>query len=600
MYSMLTTRANIQDFTVNLTQKAAEKKLDPVWGREKELGRLTSILLKRTKNNPLILGNPGVGKTAIVEELARTIVDKTCHRDLVDKEIIVLDVASLVAGTSERGALEERLTDFIKEIRENENAIVMVDEIHLLGARSSSAKQSTANIDAGTSIMNMLKPALARGNFTCIGATTYKEYSKYILNDKAMARRFQVMILEEPDVNETKEILAHIKSRFEEFHECEVDKDVLNYIAELADRYLHYRTFPDKAIDLLDETCSKVKLEYFRKKRSSRVVSEDDVNDVVQSIMKVPLQITQDTSTKLVSAELQLLTTLHGQDDAINTVIKTMRRHTCGFQNPNRPIASMLLIGPTGTGKTETANVLADAFFESREHSILRFDMSEYMTPNSVSSLIGAPAGYVGYEDDGRLTKGIKRNPYCIVLLDEIEKAHHSIHNVLLQILEDGILKNNKGDTFSFKNAIIIMTSNVGFKDASSTGSSLGFRTDSGVASLECVYNKDDIMNELRYTFRPEFLNRIDTVVPYEYLQRSGIEKIVNDVINSEIVKINERLKANVVVSTDTRRQIVDAVVSENAGARPTRSVVNRMVVDPLCERYLNKNGNIENQWVLL
>lgn len=599
MYSRVV-RANLDQFCVNLTKRALKNQLDPVWGREKELNRLTAILLKRSKRNPLILGDPGVGKTAIVEELARTIVNKTCHDDLLDKEIVVLDIAGMVAGTSERGSLETRLTELMEEINENENLIVMIDEIHMLGSSGNSSSRRTANIDAGTSIMNILKPALARGKMTCIGATTYKEYSQYIRDDKAMERRFQVMVLDEPDTDGAKSILSHINNRYEEFHDCTVSENVLHHIVDLAERYLHYRPFPDKAIDLLDETCSRVKLEYYKELRKDRIVTEDDVNDVMRSIMEVPIQVSDDNTVKLATAEMQLLSTIHGQEVAINTVIKTMRRHMCGFHNPNRPIASMLLIGPTGTGKTETVNVMADAFFGSRERNILRFDMSEYMTPNSVSSLIGAPAGYVGYDDDGTLTKGIKRNPYSIVLFDEIEKAHYSVHNILLQIMEDGILTNNKGAQFSFKNAIIVMTSNVGFKDSRANGSKLGFDTESNGGFPKCVYNKDDIMNELRYTFRPEFLNRIDAVVPYEYLDRQAIEKIVKDIINAELVKINALLNVNVVVSNETRMQMVDMVIAENAGARPARAAVNRLLVDPMSERLLNRQGNMKNQWILM
>lgn len=599
MYSRVV-RANLDQFCVNLTKKASQNQLDPVYGREKELHRLTAILLKRSKSNPLILGDPGVGKTALVEELARTIVNKTCHHDLLDKEIVVLDIAGMVAGTSERGSLEARLTELMEEINENENLIVMIDEIHMLGTSGNSSSRSTANIDAGTSIMNILKPALARGKITCIGATTYKEYSRYIREDKAMERRFQVMVLDEPDAAGTKSILSHINNRYEEFHDCIVGENVLHHIVDLAERYMHYRPFPDKAIDLLDETCSRVKLEHYKKLRKDRVVTEDDVNDVMRSIMEVPIQVSDDNTVKLTTAEMQLLGTIHGQEVAINTVIKTMRRHMCGFHNPNRPIASMLLIGPTGTGKTETVNVLADAFFGSRERNILRFDMSEYMTPNSVSSLIGAPAGYVGYDDDGTLTKGIKRNPYSIVLFDEIEKAHYSVHNILLQIMEDGILTNNKGGQFSFKNAIIVMTSNVGFKDARPHGTKLGFDTESATGFPKCVYNKDDIMNELKYTFRPEFLNRIDAVVPYEYLDRLAVDKIVNDIINAELVKINTLLNVNVVVSNETRAKMVDMVMAENAGARPARAAVNRLLVDPMSERLLNRQGKMKNQWILM
>lgn len=602
MYSSVV-RANLDQFCVNLTKKASKNQLDPVWGREKELNRLTAILLKRSKRNPLILGDPGVGKTAIVEELARTIVNKTCHDDLLDKEIVVLDIAGMVAGTKERGSLETRLTELMEEIRENENLIVMIDEIHMLGssgASGNSGSRATANINAGTNIMNILKPALARGNMTCIGATTYKEYSQYIRDDKAMERRFQVMILDEPDVDGAKSILSYIKSRYEEFHDCIVGENVLSHIADIAERYMYYRPFPDKAIDLLDETCSRVKLEYYKKLRKDNVVTEEDVNAVMRSIMEVPIQVSNDNTVKLASAEEQLLCAIHGQDAAINTVIKTMRRHMCGFYNPNRPIASMLFIGPTGTGKTETVNVMADAFFGSRERNILRFDMSEYMTPNSVSSLIGAPAGYVGYDDDGALTKGIKRNPYSIVLFDEIEKAHCSVHNILLQIMDDGILSNNKGMQFSFKNAIIVMTSNVGFKDAQPHGTKLGFDTESINDVPTCMYNKDDIMNELRYTFRPEFLNRIDAVVPYEYLDRQAIEKIVKDIIDAEIVKINTLLSVNVVVSNETRKRMVDMVIAENAGARPARAAVNRLLLDPMSEQLLNRQDNMKDQWILM
>ena len=591
----------LKKYSVNLTERAAKNLIDPAWGRQREISRLTSILLKRSKNNPLILGDPGVGKTALVEELARSIANETCHRDLLDKQVLSLDVAGLIAGTRERGELEERVKGIMSEVENEDNLIIMIDEIHMLSAREGGSK-SDGNTNAGSSVMNMLKPALARGTFTCIGATTYSEYSKYIMKDKAMERRFQTIILNEPDEEDTVGILMHIKSRYEEFHNCELSDEVVRHCVELAGRYLHYRPYPDKAIDLMDETCSKVKLDYHKRKRQDKVVTIEDVNDIVQSIMNVPLQITTDESIRMDIIDRELKSCIHGQSEALDTIVRTMKRHLCGFKPPTRPITSMLFIGPTGTGKTETTNMLADLFFGSRYDNIIRLDMSEYMTSNTVSTLVGAPAGYAGYEEDGILTKAIKNNPYSIVLFDEIEKAHYSIHNLLLQVLEDGILTNNKGVQYSFRNAIIIFTSNVGFSDKMQSG--MGFtdqRADSG--SPECMYNKNNIMNELRYTFRPEFLNRLDSIVPFDYLTNDVMDKIVNDVINHEISKINQTIRLNVVVSTTTRNAIIEQVRIQNVGARPIRSIVNNMVVDPICEKYLSRKGKSNDKnssWIVI
>lgn len=583
----------LDTYTINLNEKAKKNELDPIWGRQKELQRLTSIMIKRTKNNPIILGEPGVGKTAIVEELARSIVNKTCHHDLSDLEIRLLDITSLIAGCKERGELETRLTELLKEIQDDENIVVMIDEIHTISSVDNKSNKSFDNTNGIVS--NILKPSLARGGFSCIGATTFDEYTQHFTKDKALDRRFQPVILKEPSKDDTLDILKHIKYKYEDFHDCEVSEEALEQCIYLADKYLFYRQFPDKAIDLLDEACSKIKVDLYNEKRNDNILKKTDINDVLQQIMSVPLKLSTDIE-KVKVLEKTLETSFFGQEEAVKTVIDTLKRHLVGFYNSNRPIASMMFVGPPGTGKTHLVNVLADAFYESKEKSVIRFDMSEFMTSTSISTLIGAPPGYAGYEEKGLLTNQIKTNPYSIILFDEIEKAHPSIYNLLLQVIEDGVLSDSHGNTYSFKNAIIIFTSNVGFTNKSTE--KLGFDVESNEKPF-CTYNRDNIMQELKYTFRPEFLNRIDCIVPFEYLSSDVVRTIANKMINDTISLIYLKIGCQPVISNATRERIIEIGTTKHMGARPLRNAINTLIIDPVSEKVL-ENIDIKNRWFVI
>lgn len=582
----------LDTYTINLNERAKNNELYPIYGREKELQRLTAIMIKRTKNNPIILGEAGVGKTAIVEELARSIVNKTCHSDLSDLEIRMLDLAAIVAGCKERGELETRMTDLVKELSDNKNTVIMIDEIHTLSI-GETAKSSLEN--ANGIISNILKPSLARGAFACIGATTFDEYTQYFSKDKALDRRFQPIVLREPSKGETIDILKCVKPQYETYHSCTILDEALEECVTLGDKFLFYRHFPDKAIDLLDEACSKVKIEVHNKKRADNVVSKKDVVNVIQQIMNVPLKMSTDMERVKVFDKC-MKQSFFGQEAAVKTVVDTLKRHLCGFHNKNRPIASMMFVGPPGTGKTHLVNVLAESFYDSKERSVIRLDMSEFMTSHSISTLIGAPPGYAGYEEKGILTNKIKRNPYSIVLFDEIEKAHPNIFNLLLQIIEDGILTDGTGNTYSFKNSIIIMTSNVGFTNTNTE--TLGFSLDKDERP-RCVYNRDNLMQELKYTFKPEFLNRIDCIVPFDYLSSETIRNIANKMINDAISLIYLKVGCQPVVSNSTRERIIEIGTTKHLGARPLRNAVNKYIIDPVSEKIL-ESVNIKNRWFVI
>ena len=583
-------------YTTNLNERAKNNLIDPLWGRKKELKQLTSIMLKRTKSNPIILGAPGVGKTAIVEELARSIVNKTCHHDLLDIEVLSLDIAGLVAGSKERGEMEDRLTGILEELLENPNYVIMIDEIHMLGSTYGGASNSGKSENANTIISNILKPSLARGLITCIGATTMDEYVQSFCKDKALERRFQPIVVEEPSKEDTLHILKYIKKSYEEFHNCEILDEALEQCIHLSEKYLFYRNFPDKAIDLLDEACSKVKIDKFHNTRDNNIVNREDVNKFMQQIIDVPLKLETDIQ-RMNILEKSLKKSFFGQEEAVKVVIDTMKRHICGFYNPNRPIASMMFIGPPGTGKTHLVNVLAEGFFESKEKSIIRLDMSEYMDENSVSSLIGTPPGYIGYEDSGILIKQIKNNPYSVVLFDEIEKAHPKIYNTLLQIIDDGILSDNTGKTYSFKNSILIFTSNIGF--TGNSPESLGFQPITQHEKPYCTYNRQNIIQELKYTFKPEFLNRIDCIVPFEYLSSEIIREIANKMISDTLSMIHIKLGCQPVISNTTRERIIEIGTTKHLGARPLRNAINTYIVDPVSEKVL-ENIDMKNRWFVI
>ena len=597
----------LEEYAINLNKLAKDNKIDPVWGRQKELQRMTQILLKRTKNNPLILGEPGVGKTALVEELARSIVDKTCHEDIVDKEIHLLDLAALIAGSHERGEAEKRVTQLVEEVRENKNIVLMIDEIHILNGVSDQSKKSTASISAGSTVSNILKPGLARGEIVCIGATTQDEYAKYFCKDTAMERRFQPLVLDEPDADETLEIMRYSKARYEEYHDCVISDKALERCVQLAERYVHYRNFPDKAFDLLDETCSKVTIEFFKKKRSAKNIDKEDVEKVLKQIIDVPLTL-DNVGTRMTNLERDLRVSIYGQDEAVDTVLHTIKLHLCGFNDSKRPVASMFFVGPTGTGKTELVNVLADNFFGSREHNIIRFDMSEYMDESSISGLLGAPPGYIGYEDSGKLVKAIKNNPYSIVLFDEIEKAHPKICNALLHVLDDGILMDNNGRSYCFKNSIIIFTSNVGFTH--SRHSKLGFETETETESNDrikpvCTYDRDNLLDELKFTFKPEFLNRIDAIVPFEYLSDDAIAVIADKMINDALNMVSDKYGFRPVVSNETRQKVYEEGRGTSYGARPLRNAITKLILDVLSDRMLEcysskEKVDFKSHWMII
>jgi ATP-dependent Clp protease ATP-binding subunit ClpC len=580
----------LEEYTINLNEKAKKNLLDPVFGRKKELTKITSVLLKRTKNNPLLLGLPGVGKTAIAEELARSIVNETCHHDLLDKQILLLDMVGLIAGSSERGKMEERITTLMEDLQERDDVILMIDEIHMVVSNTNGSSKNNSSLN----IANLMKPGLARGLFHCIGATTFSEYAKYLCKDKAFERRFQPISILEPNLEETVGILYLLKEKFEEYHGCVISDEAILGCVNLSSRFLPYRNFPDKAIDLLDESCSKFKIDFKRNRRADNVISLCNIEEVVKQIIDVPLRL-ENEETKIMMLETNMKNKIVGQNDAIDTIVKTIKRHACGFYNSNRPIASMMFLGPTGTGKTETVNLLADHYFGSREKNIIRFDMSEYMEPHTVASLIGPPPGYVGYEEGGRLTNAVKRNPYSIVLFDEIEKANYKIYDTLLQILEDGIVTDGMNNTFSFKNTIIIFTSNIGFTHAKKQ--SLGFSTEE---NIECTYNMQNIFEEMKYTFKPEFLNRLDTILPFDYLSKESIKVISSNMINDFIEEIFRTKRIHVLVLDETREQIYQCGMHTNYGARPLRNGITKLIVDPVCERILKDENKLVNQWIIV
>lgn len=617
-------------FGTNLTRKAREGKLDPVIGREKEIERIIQILSRRTKNNPVLIGEPGVGKTAIVEGLAQKIVSGNVPELLKDKVVFSLDIAGLLAGTKYRGDFEERLKDAVNFITKNGNIIVFIDEIHnLVGAGST----SEGKLDAA----DILKPLLARGELQTVGATTIDEYRKYIEKDAALERRFQPVMVEQPSVEDTILILKGLRDKYEAHHKVTITDEAINAAAVLSDRYITDRFLPDKAIDLIDEACSKARLDSYiappslkeketllvkleQEKKSASLsddfekaaklrdeikklseeievlkkewesnrtkfnasIGEEEVARVVSQWTSIPVaRLTQTEAERLMKLEEQLHRRVIGQEDAVSSVAKAIRRARAGLKDPNRPIGSFVFVGPTGVGKTELSKALAEAMFGS-EDLMIRIDMSEYMEKHSVSKLIGAPPGYIGYDEAGQLTEKIRRKPYSVVLFDEIEKAHPDVFNMLLQILEDGRLTDAKGRVVSFKNTIIIMTSNVGTSEISKMRS-VGFASSD---NSEYQNMKDKIMDALKKQFRPEFLNRIDEIIVFHSLNKEHTAKIVNimiDKLNAKLADRNIRLRL-----TDKAMQyLIDAGYDPEYGARPLRRLVQREIEDKLSESLL-------------
>jgi len=619
----------LDNFGRDLTKYAEDGKLDPVIGRAEEIERVSQILSRRKKNNPLLIGEPGVGKSAIAEGLATRIIQKKVSRVLFNKRVIALDVASLVAGTKYRGQFEERMKAIMNELENNNEIILFIDEIHtIVGAGG-----STGSLDAS----NMFKPALARGDLQCIGATTLDEYRQNIEKDGALERRFQKVIIEPTSPDETKQILHNIKERYEEHHNVIYSEEAIEACVTLTDRYITDRYLPDKAIDALDEAGSRVhitninvpkeiitleeKLQNIQKekkevvkkqkyeeaaklrdteketetilleeqikweneiKQNKQLVTEENVSEVISMMSGIPVnRIAQTESTKLSNMSKELKNKIIGQDQAVDKIVKAIQRNRTGLKDPNKPIGSFIFLGPTGVGKTQLAKELANFLFDS-QNNLIRVDMSEYMEKFSISRLVGAPPGYVGYEEGGQLTEKVRRKPYSIILLDEIEKAHPDVFNLLLQVMDDGIMTDGLGRKIDFKNTIIIMTSNIGTRNLKDLGKGLGFNTS---ARKE---NQDDQVKEilekaLKKSFAPEFLNRLDDVIIFNHLSEENIYTI----IEIELKKVIERIKSlnyHVTVSKKVKTFILKKGFDEKFGARPLKRMIQKYIEDIIAE----------------
>lgn len=633
--SSRTKTPTLDEFGSNLTQLAQEGKLDPVVGRTREIERVIQILGRRTKNNPVLIGEPGVGKTAIAEGLAQRIVQGDVPDILADKRVISLDIGLLVAGTKYRGEFEERLKKIMDEIRNAGNIILVIDEVHtLIGAGAAEGAIDAANI---------LKPALARGELQCIGATTLDEYRKHIERDAALERRFQPIMVGEPTVSETIEILFGLRERYEQHHKLKISDAALDAAAKLADQYISDRFLPDKAIDLIDEAASRVRLinsqlppaareldqelrrvlkekdaavraQNFDKagelrdremeikqqiraiaaakkaEESSRSempeVTEEDVAQVVSAWTGVPVaKLTESESVKLLNMEETLHQRIIGQDEAVRAISRAIRRARVGLKNPNRPIASFIFSGPTGVGKTELTKALAAYFFGS-ESAMIRLDMSEYMERHTVSKLIGSPPGYVGYNEGGQLTEAVRRRPYTVVLFDEIEKAHPDVFNLLLQILEDGRLTDAKGRTVDFKNTLIVMTSNIGSKVIEKGGGSLGFEFNTNDEDANYNRIRNLVNEELKQYFRPEFLNRVDEIIVFRQLTKDEVKQIADILLKEVFDRMTEK-KIRLSVSDRFKDLVVEEGYNPSYGARPLRRAIQRLLEDILAEEIL-------------
>ena len=634
----------LDNFGRDLTKMAEAGKLDPIVGREKEIERVSQILSRRKKNNPILIGEPGVGKSAIAEGLALRIVQRKVSRILFNKRIVSLDLASLVAGTKYRGQFEERMKAVMQEIEKNPDIILFIDEIHtIIGAGGASG-----SLDAS----NMFKPALARGEMQAIGATTLDEYRQYIEKDGALERRFQKVIIEPTSAEETVQILNNIKERYEEHHSVTYTPEAIASCVKLTERYITDRHLPDKAIDALDEVGSRVhitninvpqeivdiegqieglkeqKAEVIRSQQYEKaaelrdnerklqeqlesaktkweedsknnrvVVTEEDVAEVVSMMCGIPVtKVSQSEMGKLVKMAETIRGKVIGQDEAVDKVVKAIQRNRAGLKDPNKPIGSFFFLGPTGVGKTQLAKVLARNLFDS-DDSLIRIDMSEYMEKFSISRLVGAPPGYVGYEEGGQLTEKVRRKPYAIILLDEIEKAHPDVFNLLLQVLDDGHMTDGLGRKIDFKNTILIMTSNIGARQLADFGTGVGFGTKSQEEAKE-TNSKLVIQNALRKAFSPEFLNRVDDMIMFKSLSREDIHKI----IDIELEKLHDRIKGMgyFVESTEKAKDfILEKGYDEKFGARPMKRAIQKFIEDPLAEEIINANL-VEGDTILL
>jgi len=627
----------LEEFGTNLTQKAIDGKLDPVVGRAKEIERVIQILGRRTKNNPVLIGEPGVGKTAIAEGLAQRIANRDIPDTLDDKRVVALDIGLLIAGTKYRGEFEERLKKIMDEVRTANNIILVIDEVHtLIGAGAAEGAIDAANI---------LKPALSRGELQCIGATTLEEYRKHIEKDAALERRFQPVMVGEPSVDETIEILYGLRERYEKHHKLIISDEALAAAAKFADQYIADRFLPDKAIDLIDEAGSRVRLmnsqlpaaakeldqelreilktkdeavrnQDFEKAGQLReremeikaqinaiaqskkgaaeasnqtpIVTEEDIAQIVAAWTSIPVnKLTKSESEKLLKMEETLHSRIIGQDEAVVAVSRAIRRARVGLKNPNRPIASFIFSGPTGVGKTELTKALATYFFGSEE-AMVRLDMSEYMERHTVAKLIGSPPGYVGYNEGGQLTEAVRRRPYTVVLFDEVEKAHPDVFNLLLQIFEDGRLTDSKGRTIDFKNTLLIMTSNIGSKVIEKGGGGLGFELSEDQTNSHYNRIKSLVNEELKQYFRPEFLNRLDEIIVFRQLTKDEVAQIAEIMLKEVFERISTK-GIQLEVTDRFKTRLIDEGYNPSYGARPLRRAVMRLLEDSLAEEVLSE-----------
>lgn len=565
----------LDKYSRDLTKMAQEGKLDPVIGRDKEISRVIQILSRRRKNNPILIGEPGVGKSAIVEGLAQKAITNELPA-IHGKRIIALDMAAVVAGTTYRGQFEERMQHIIKELRAHKEVIVFIDEIHtIIGAGNSSGSLDAAGI---------LKPALSRGEIQCIGATTTGEYAKSIEKDGALERRFQKVPVAAPNADQTLVILQQLRPYYQDFHHVEYTDGAVEACVKLADRYLSDRSFPDKAIDVLDEAGAAHSGDAIALPNPLPVIDEDDIAQVVSMISGVPVsRVATAESQRLLHMDQVLKERIIGQDEAIDKVVRAIRRSRLGLADPNRPIGSFFFLGPTGVGKTYLAQSLAEEMFGSKD-ALIRFDMSEYGEQHTASLLVGAPPGYVGHEDGGRLTEAVRRHPYSIILFDEIEKAHPSIYNVLLQLLDEGRMTDRQGSTIDFRNTIIIMTSNVGTRQVAEYGNGVGFEaTTPDTRATEGMLKK-----ALNHQFPPEFVNRLDAVVFFHRLDRKSLSRIVDLELNTLMARI-AMMGYTVAVSDEVRARIIDEGSDPKFGARPVKRAIQTYVEDALTDYLLEK-----------
>jgi ATP-dependent Clp protease ATP-binding subunit ClpC len=580
----------LNQFGDDLTKKAKEGKLDPVIGRKEEIERVIQILSRRIKNNPCLVGKPGVGKTAVIEGIAQKIVKLDIPENLRNKRIVTLDISGMVAGAKYRGDFEERLKKAINEAKKSTDVILFIDEVHtIVGAGAAEGAIDAANI---------LKPILARGEIQLIGATTFSEYTKYIEKDPALERRFSLVTVEEPSKKETIEILKGIRHKYEEHHNVKITDKVIEMAVNMSSRYISDRFLPDKAIDLIDETASKVKIKTYENSNIIKKIQEENIAEVIATWTGIPAcRLAEDENKKLKNLEAKLHERVIGQNEAIEVVSKAIRRGRIGLKDINRPIGSFLFLGPTGVGKTELAKSLAENLFEN-ENSIIRIDMSEYMELHSVAKLIGSPPGYIGFDEGGQLTEKVKRKPYSVVLFDEIEKAHPDVMNILLQILEDGRLTDSQGRTIDFKNTIIIMTSNIGARMITDK-KTLGFAKEKD-ESYEKEYQetKKDVMDLLKKELKPEFINRIDEVIVFHKLNDEEINQII-DIRLNEIINRMKKQKIIINIEPSVRNFIFSRKIDRSFGARPLRRIIQKLVEDKIVEEILD--GNIvENKVVNL